>query len=70
MYLKEEWRRAWQREQARLTWQKIMHLSKCQTGDSFRRQKRHGFCLDSHILKRKGKGRERKGWEGEKGKER
>lgn len=32
--------------------------------------KRHGFCLDSHILKRKGKGRERKGWEGEKGKER
>ena len=25
--------------------------------------KRHRFCLDSHILKRKGKGRGRKRWE-------
>lgn len=32
--------------------------------------KRHGFYLHSYILKRKGKGRERKGWEGEKGNER
>lgn len=30
--------------------------------------KRHRFCLDSHILKIKGKGRGRKRWEGEKGK--
>lgn len=56
MYLKDEWRREWQREQARLTRRRIMHLSKCQTGDSLKRQKGTGFVYTVIFWKEKGKG--------------
>lgn len=48
--------REWQRERARLTRRRIMHLSKCQTGDSLKDKKARVLFTQLYFEKEKGKG--------------